>query len=116
MEIKRFESNGRFSKVVEHNDVLYISGLVPPDVNADIKGQTAGILENIDRTLKKYGSDKEHLLSVVVYVKDMSLLKEMNEVYDRWVPAGKEPARVCAMLMVASDKVLVEISCTAAKI
>ena len=114
MEIKKYESNGRFSKVVEHGGVLYISGLVPRNPDADVKGQTADILENIDETLAKYGSDKEHLLSVVVYVKDMSLLKDMNSVYDEWVPKDSRPARVCAALMVASDKVLVEISCTAA--
>lgn len=114
MEIKKYESNGRFSKVVQRGGVLYISGLVPSDVSADVKGQTAQILKNVEETLLQYGSDKDHLLSVVMYVKDMSLLKDMNSVYDEWVPKGNEPARVCAALMVASEKVLVEVSCTAA--
>ena len=40
MAIRRFESNGRFSRVVEHNGILYISGQVCSNPNGDIKAQT----------------------------------------------------------------------------
>ena len=114
MSIKRYESNGRFSKVVEHNGVLYISGLVCSDPTADVKGQTAQVLSKIDETLRQYGSDREHMLSASVFLKDMTLFKDMNSVYDRWVVAGKEPARVCVEAKLASPEILVEISCIAA--
>ena len=114
MAIRRFESNGRFSKVVEHNGILYISGQVCSDPGADIKGQTAQVLAKIDETLEKYGSDKENMLSVTVYLKDMSLFKEMNSVYDAWVATDNEPARACVEAKLASPSILVEIACTAA--
>ena len=68
MAIRRFESNGRYSKVVEHNGILYISGQVCKDPSGDIKAQTAQTLERIEEALLKYGSDKEHMLSATVYI------------------------------------------------
>ena len=114
MAIRRFESNGRFSKVVEHNGVLYISGQTCSDPSSDIKGQTAQVLAKIDETLAKYGSDKYNMLSVTVYLKDMSLFKEMNSVYDAWVATDNEPARACVEAKLAAPSILVEIACIAA--
>ncbi|MBQ7902218.1 MAG: RidA family protein [Oscillospiraceae bacterium] len=114
MAIRRFESNGRFSKVVEHNGILYISGQVCKDPNGDIKAQTASTLEKIEEILVKYGSDKEHMLSATVYLKDMALFKEMNSVYDAWVVKDNEPARACVEAKLASPSILVEIACIAA--
>lgn len=114
MEIKRFESNGRYSKVVEHNGILYISGQVCSDPSSDIKAQTTQTLAKIDETLAKYNSDKEHLLSVTVYIKNMSMFKEMNSIYDAWVPQDNEPARACVEANLASPNLLVEIACVAA--
>ena len=114
MAIRRFESNGRYSKVVEHNGILYISGQVCSDPSGDIKAQTAQTLQKIEETLIKYGSDKEHMLSATVYRKDMSLFKEMNSVYDAWVVKDNEPARACVEAELASPTLLVEIACIAA--
>ncbi len=114
MAIRRFESNGRYSKVVEHNGILYISGQVCSDPSGDIKVQTAQTLQKIEETLIKYGSDKEHMLSATVYLKDMSLFKEMNSVYDAWVVKDNEPARACVEAELASPTLLVEIACIAA--
>ena len=116
MAIRRFESNGRFSKVVEHNGILYISGQVCKDPSGDIKAQTAQTLEKIEEILLKYGSDKEHMLSNTVYIKDMALFKEMNSVWDSWVSQDNEPARLCVEAALASPAFLVEISFTAAVI
>ncbi len=116
MEIRRYEPNGRYSKVVEHNGILYISGEICSDPGADIKGQTRQVLEKIEGTLGKYGSDKNHLLYVTVFIKDMSLFREMNSVYDSWVATDNEPARVCVEAKLASPSILVEISCIAAMI
>lgn len=114
MSIRRFESNGRYSKVVEHNGVLYISGQVCSDPGADIKAQTAQTLQKIEDILVKYGSDKEHMLSATVYLKDMDLFKDMNSVYDAWVVKDNEPARACVEAKLASPTILVEIACIAA--
>ena len=55
MSIKRYEPNGRYSRVVENNGILYLSGLVCKNPDGNIKQQTAEVLERIEETLSKYG-------------------------------------------------------------
>ena len=113
MAIRRFESNGRFSKVVEHNGIIYIAGQVCNDPNGDIKQQTAETLQKIDDILEKYSSDRSHLLTATVYIKDMTLFKDMNSVWDSWVIEDNEPTRACVEAKMASPSLLVEIVCSA---
>ena len=86
MEIKRFEGTGRMSKVVEHNGTLYLSGLTNDE--GDMKEQTAAVLAKAETILNQYGSDKNHILSATIYVKDMALFADMNSVWDAWVENG----------------------------
>ncbi|MBE6894625.1 MAG: RidA family protein [Ruminococcaceae bacterium] len=116
MAIRRFESNGRYSNVVEHNGVLYLTGQLCTNPAADIKQQTKEVLEKIETLLEKYGSDKHHLLSAQIYLKDINMFKEMNSVWDAWVSQDNEPARLCVEATMASPNFLVEISVTAAVI
>ena len=83
MAIRRFESNGRYSKVVEHNGILYIAGQVCSNPAGDIKAQTAETLAKIEEILLKYGSDKEHILSNTVYMMH-GLLKTTNLQEPAW--------------------------------
>ena len=73
MSIRRFESNGRYSNVVEHNGVLYLTGQLCSNPAGDTKQQTREILEKIDTILERYGSDKHHILSASIFLKDMSM-------------------------------------------
>ena len=113
MSIKRYEPNGRYSRVVENNGILYLSGLVCKNPDGDIKQQTAEVLERIEETLSKYGSDKEHILTMTLYLADMSLFGEMNSVYDAWVSKENRPTRACVQGKLASEEFLLEIVCTA---
>ena len=112
MEIKRFETNERMSKVVLHNNTLYLCGQTHDE--GDVKEQTAAILSKIENLLNQYGSDKEHILSITVYVKDMKDFADMNSVYDAWVVDGHEPARACVEAKMAREQLLVEMSVVAA--
>ena len=49
MAIRRFESNGRYSNVVEHNGVLYLTGQLCSNPAGDVKQQTKEILEKTIR-------------------------------------------------------------------
>ena len=93
MSIQRYEGNGRMSKAVVFNNTIYLCGQTCGE--GDIKEQTAGVLAKIEDLLNQYGSDKEHILSITVYVKDMKDFADMNSVYDAWVVDGHEPARAC---------------------
>ena len=113
MEIKRFEGTGRMSKVVEHNNTLYLSWLTNDE--GDMKEQTAAVLAKAETILNQYGSDKNHILSATIYVKDMALFADMNSVWDAWVENGNEPARARVEANMARENLLVEISIVAAK-
>ena len=113
--IKREETNQRMSRIVEHNGTIYLCGQVCKDATQGIKEQTQSMLDKVDNLLEQAGSDKEHLLSATVYVKDMKDFAGMNEVWDNWVPEGHAPARACVEASMARDVLLVEISVVAAK-
>ena len=112
MSIQRYEGNGRMSKAVVFNNTIYLCGQTCGE--GDIKEQTAGVLAKIEDLLNQYGSDKEHILSITVYVKDMKDFADMNSVYDAWVVNGCEPARACVEAKMAREELLVEMSVVAA--
>ena len=114
MEIKRYEGTGRMSRVVVHNSTIYLCGQTCGDANADIKEQTKVVLAKVEELLSKYDSDKKHILSVTIYIKDMSLFADMNEIWDAWVEDGFEPARACVEAKMAREDLLVEMSVVAA--
>ena len=106
----------RMSKIVIHNDTIYLCGQVAKDSDADIKEQTRTMLEKVDDLLKQAGSDRKHILSATVYLKDMKYFTEMNEVWDTWVIEDYSPARACVQSHLARAELLVEISVVAAVI
>lgn len=113
MEIKRYEGTGRMSRAVVHNNTVYLCGQTFGD-ETGIQDQTKGTLKKVEDLLQKYGSDKRHLLSVTIYLRDMKDFAAMNEIWDAWVEDGFEPARACVEARMARDTLLVEMSVTAA--
>ena len=117
MTITRLDTERRrMSKIVIHNDTVYLCGQVAKDSDDDIKEQTRTMLEKVDDLLKRAGSDREHILSATIYIKDMKYFAEMNEVWDAWVIEGHSPARACVEASLARAELLVEISVIAALI
>jgi len=115
MTIQRIGTDRRrMSKIVIHNDTVYLCGQVAKDSDAGIKEQTSTMLDKVDDLLKQAGSDREHILSATIYVKDMSYFAEMNEVWDAWLVEGFSPARACVAASMARPELLVEISVVAA--
>lgn len=112
MEIKRYENNGRMSRAVVHNNTIYLCGQTHAE--GGVKEQTTEILAKIEDLLNKYGSDKKHMLSVTIYLRDIKDFAEMNSVWDAWVEKGFEPARACVEARMARETLLVEMSVTAA--
>jgi len=113
MEIKRYEGTGRMSRAVVHNNTVYLCGQTCGDVEG-IQEQTKGTLKKVEDLLEKYGSDKRHMLSVTIYLRDMKDFAAMNEIWDAWVEDGFEPARACVEARMARETLLVEMSVTAA--
>ncbi|OOV87501.1 RidA family protein [Oceanospirillum linum] len=116
MTIERLEVGQRMSRIVKHNGTVYLCGQVAADANTDIKEQTRTTLEKIEKLLIQAGSDKQHMLSVTIYVRDMKDFAAMNDVWDAWVPEGAAPARACVEARMARPELLVEMSVVAAEI
>ena len=114
--IERMETGQRMSRIVKHNGTVYLCGQVCKDATQGIREQTATMLEKVDDLLLQAGSDREHILSATIYIKDMQYFAEMNDVWDNWVPEGHAPARACVEASMARDALLVEISVIAAEI
>ena len=114
--IERMETGQRMSRIVKHNGTIYLCGQVCKDATQGIREQTTTMLEKVDDLLAQAGSDREHILSATIYIKDMQYFAEMNEVWDNWVPEGHAPARACVEASMARDVLLVEVSVIAAEI
>ncbi|MFT5164733.1 MAG: enamine deaminase RidA (YjgF/YER057c/UK114 family) [Alteromonadaceae bacterium] len=115
MTIERLETKQRMSRIVKHNGVIYLCGQVCADATQGITGQTQSTLAKVDALLEQAGSDREHILSATLYIKDMKDFAQMNEVWDNWVPQGHAPARACVQASMAREGLLFEISVVAAQ-
>lgn len=116
MSIERLETKQRMSRIVKHNGTIYLCGQVCADATKDITEQTQTMLDKVDQLLLQSGSDRKHILSATIYIKDMQYFAEMNAVWDAWIPEGHAPARACVTANMAREELLVEISVIAAEI
>ena len=114
MTIERIEPGPLMSQAVVHRGVVYLSGLVGADFDADVKEQTASILSKIDGLLATAGTDKTKLLKANIWLSDISTWADMNEVWTGWVADGATPARATVEAKLAHPKVKVEIMVEAA--
>ncbi len=114
MSIQRYQCGARMSRAVIHQNTAYLCGQVAEAASADIQAQTRSVLARIEQLLAEIGSNKNQLLSVTVYLRDMKDFAAMNAVWDAWVDEGFAPARACVEARLASAELLVEMSCTAA--
>ncbi len=114
MTITRYRTNQKLSRIVVHNGMVYLCGQVASDYSGDITEQTQQTLARIDEHLQEAGTDKTHMLSAVVYVKETSNIADMNAVWNEWLKDCQPPARTCVCAKMANDDILVEITVTAA--
>lgn len=111
--ITRMKTNQRMSAVVVCNGVVYLAGQVGGD-EPTVAEQARTMLAKADSLLREAGSDRDHMLSATVYLRDMKDFAAFNEVWDAWVPEGNAPARACVEARMARDCVLCEVSIVAA--
>lgn len=113
--ITRMETTDRMSKIVIHDDTVYLCGQVADNGEAPIGPQTETMLAKVEKLLVQAGSGKDQILSATVYLRDMKDFAEMNAVWDQWVPQGHAPARACVEARLARPDLLVEVSIVAAR-
>lgn len=113
--IERHHSNARMSKIVQHGGLIFLCGQTSSGTAlVSIHEQTTEVLRRIDALLAEVGSDRGHLLSVTVYLKNIEDFSAMNGVWEAWVPSGAAPARTTVQANLASPSLLIEVTVTAA--
>ena len=111
--IRRWESGARMSQAVAAQGWVFLAGQVAADTKADVEGQTAQILGEIDRLLALAGSDKTKIVSANVYLADIGQFAAMNRAWDRWVATDAKPARATIEAKLAAPEYRVEIQVVA---
>ncbi|KOO04643.1 RidA family protein [Vibrio nereis] len=111
--VQKQYSNKRMSKVVIHNDTVYLCGQVGVK-GTSVAEQTEEALKRVEDLLIEAGSDRKHVLQTIVWLADMKDFDEMNGVWDTWFEEGYAPARACGEAKLASPELKVELIVTAA--
>ena len=114
MVITRHGIGQLISQVVEHGDTVYVQGMTADDKTSNIQEQTRQVLAKIDRALAAAGTDKSHLLSAHIFVSDIALRPQLNEVWAAWIDPRNPPIRACVGVQLEGST-KVEIVVVAAK-
>lgn len=108
-----------FSKAVHAGGFLFLSGQIAltedgKPVHGPIAAQTRLVLDRVAATLAECGSSMADVVRVTVWLSDLALFAEFNQVYREYFQADALPVRstVCAALAFDVD---VEIEVTAYK-
>lgn len=115
MSIQRLHIGPRLSETAVFNKTVYLAGQIAENTDADVEGQTTEVLGHIDRLLAEVNSDKTRLLSVQIFIADMSKFDDLNKAWSAWVPEGHTPPRATVEAKLANPKCLVELVVVAAQ-
>ncbi len=107
------------SQAIIHNGLIFVSGQVHAQPDNTLVGDTvaeklAQIMQNISAILRTTDANLHHVVKVVIYVTDMSMMPEFNQAYAGYFQAPfpvREAVCVQALPLGAS----IEISVIAAQ-
>jgi len=111
---------GPYSQGILVNDNLYVSGQIPfvadkmELAGPTIALQTKQSLNNILAIVEEAGLKKENIVKCGVFMKDLGMFKEMNEVYQGFFGEHK-PARFAVEVARLPLDVLIEIDAIVVK-
>ena len=114
-DIQRLHVAARYSEAAVFHGVVYLAGMVPECEASDIRSQTADVLRQVAQRLTEAGSDKTRILRTQIYLKDITDIAAMNEVWDAWVVPGSAPPRATVEAALADPNYRIEIVVTAAQ-
>jgi enamine deaminase RidA (YjgF/YER057c/UK114 family) len=112
--IKRSGNYEVLHEVVEHKGVLHFAGVVTEDTALDMAGQTTQVLQQIDQLLTIHGSSRDHLLSALIFITDMSQKPAMNRVWKEFLGQAHLPTRATIGVNDLGEGILIEVVVTAA--
>ena len=89
---------GPYNQAIISNNMLYMSGQIclNPEtnelVNDDVATETHQCMRNLEAVLKEAGINFSHVVKTTIFLSDMSLFSQVNEVYGSYFSADY-PAR-----------------------
>ena len=110
---------GHYSQAVVYGGLVFVAGQLPHDIAhpgrpaGDAEEQTERALRNVEAILEAAGSGLERLLSVTVYVTDISLWPRVYAAY-AGVLGPHRPARAVVPVKELHHGYLVEVQAVAA--
>jgi 2-iminobutanoate/2-iminopropanoate deaminase len=114
------EPIGPYSQAVLSGGMLFISGqiaLIPGTsdlADADIAAEANQVMNNLKAILTEAGMDFSHVVKTTIFLSDMSLFAQVNEIYGSYF-ASDFPARETVAVKGLPKNVNVEISMIASK-
>lgn len=114
MPIERRGTTQRYSDVCAYGSTIYLVE-TPQTLDSNVATQAHEVLANIEKMLEQAGSDKTRLLMATIYLRDIEYAVAFNSVWDRWVPRGTAPVRVCVEAKLSHPDFLVEVAVVAAR-
>ncbi|MDE5837463.1 MAG: RidA family protein [Paramuribaculum sp.] len=110
---------GPYSQAIDLGNMVFISGQIPVnpatgEIPEGIKAQTAQSISNIKAILAEAGLSIDNVVKTTVFLADMSLFGDMNEVYGAEF-TDPYPARSAVAVRELPKQVLVEIETIAVR-
>ena len=109
---------GPYNQAIKAGNMLFVSGQIALDpvtgellIN-NIEQETNQVMNNITAILTEAGAGFEHIVKTTIFLSDMSLFAEVNEIYGKYFSADF-PARETVAVKGLPKNVHVEISVTA---
>jgi len=109
---------GPYNQAVKAGNFLFASGQIALDpatgnlINATIAEEANQVMKNIAAILKEASADFNNIVKTTIFLSDMSLFAEVNEIYGSYF-SGDYPARETVAVKGLPKNVNIEISITA---
>lgn len=110
---------GPYSQAVVAGSFLFLSGQIGLDpqtgkLREGFKEQAQQVFKNIEAILEAAGAGKESIVRMVVYLKDLSLFGEFNQLYEEFFKDVKvKPVRTTVEVSHLPLGALIEVEATA---
>jgi 2-iminobutanoate/2-iminopropanoate deaminase len=109
---------GPYSQAIQFGNMIFVSGQIPFTkegilISSEIKEQTLQCLKNIESILKEAGFNKNDILKITIFLKDMNDFPLVNEVYGVFFEGIIFPARSTVEVARLPKDVKIEIEAIA---
>ena len=107
---------GPYNQAILKGNTLFISGQIALDAetmklnNKSINDETHQVMQNLKNILEEANMNFNDVVKSSIFLSDMTLFKEVNEIYGSYLTSGNEPARETIAVKTLPMNVNVEIS------